>query len=65
VIQEHIKKPLADEILFGRLIKGGHVCVVLRDGKLDFDIEGREREPGAPIVEKPSEDAAEPATVEP
>ena len=65
VIQEHIKKPLADEILFGRLTKGGHVCVVLRDGKLDFDIEGRDREPGAPIVEKPSEDAAEPATVEP
>ncbi|HSV04231.1 MAG TPA: ATP-dependent Clp protease ATP-binding subunit ClpA [Phenylobacterium sp.] len=65
VIQEHIKKPLADEILFGRLTKGGHVCVVLKDGKLDFDIEGREREPGAPIVENPAEDAAEPATVEP
>ena len=25
VIQENIKKPLADEILFGRLAKGGHV----------------------------------------
>ena len=51
VIQEHIKKPLADEILFGKLIKGGHVKVVLRDGKLAFDIEGDDRERGAPIIE--------------
>ena len=51
VIQEHIKKPLADEILFGRLVKGGHVKVVLRDGKLAFDIEGDEREKGAPVIE--------------
>jgi ATP-dependent Clp protease ATP-binding subunit ClpA len=29
VIQEHIKKPLADEVLFGRLKGGGHVKVVL------------------------------------
>ena len=27
VIQEHIKKPLADEVLFGRLKKGGTVRV--------------------------------------
>ncbi|WP_439472814.1 ATP-dependent Clp protease ATP-binding subunit ClpA [Brevundimonas sp.] len=37
-IQEHIKKPLADDILFGRLTRGGHVKVQLRDGKIDFDI---------------------------
>jgi len=55
VIQEHIKKPLADEILFGRLVKGGHVQVVLKDGKLAFDIEGGEREPGAPVVENPAD----------
>ena len=53
VIQEHIKKPLADEILFGRLVRGGHVKVVLRDGKLGFDIEGEKREPGAPVIETP------------
>jgi len=53
VIQEHIKKPLADEILFGRLVRGGHVKVVLRDGKLAFDIEGEKREPGAPVIETP------------
>src|SRR3974390_2174095 len=28
VIQEHIKKPLADEVLFGHLKNGGHVRVV-------------------------------------
>lgn len=29
IIQEHIKKPLADEVLFGKLKAGGHVRVVL------------------------------------
>jgi ATP-dependent Clp protease ATP-binding subunit ClpA len=58
VIQENIKKPLADEILFGRLVKGGHVRVILKDGKLDFEIEGEAREPGAPKIENPSKDAA-------
>jgi ATP-dependent Clp protease ATP-binding subunit ClpA len=27
VIQEHIKRPLAEELLFGRLEKGGHAFV--------------------------------------
>ena len=40
VIQEHIKKPLADDILFGRLTRGGHVKVTLKDGKIAFDITG-------------------------
>src|SRR5579872_3799706 len=42
VIQENIKKPLADEILFGKLARGGHVMVTLKDGKLafDFDVPG-------------------------
>jgi len=38
VIQENIKKPLADDILFGRLTRGGHVKVALKDGKIIFDI---------------------------
>jgi len=42
VIQEHIKKPLADDILFGRLTRGGHVKVALKDGKIVFDISGTE-----------------------
>ncbi len=39
VIQENIKKPLADEILFGRLVLGGHVKVDLKDSKIVFDID--------------------------
>ena len=31
VIQEHIKKPLADEVLFGKLKDGGHVRVVVKN----------------------------------
>ncbi len=42
VIQEHIKKPLAEDILFGRLTRGGHVKVALKDGKIVFDISGTE-----------------------
>ncbi len=37
VIQEHIKKPLAEELLFGKLTKGGAVKVTLKEGKLDFE----------------------------
>ncbi|KNX42891.1 ATP-dependent Clp protease ATP-binding subunit ClpA [Roseovarius tolerans] len=40
VIQEHIKKPLAEELLFGRLSKGGVVKVSVKDGKIDLEIEG-------------------------
>jgi ATP-dependent Clp protease ATP-binding subunit ClpA len=37
VIQEHIKKPLAEELLFGRLAKGGIVRVTRNGDKLDFE----------------------------
>ncbi len=36
VIQEHIKKPLAEELLFGKLAKGGLVKVAIKDGKIDL-----------------------------
>ena len=36
LIQEAIKKPLADELLFGRLAKGGRVRVGLKNGKPSF-----------------------------
>lgn len=40
IIQEHIKRPLADELLFGKLVDGGHVRVsVGDDGELRYDIE--------------------------
>ncbi len=38
VIQEHIKKPLAEELLFGELSKGGVVQVGVKDGKIDLRI---------------------------
>ncbi len=49
VIQEHIKKPLANEVLFGELARGGHVRVTERDGRLAFELEaaGREAVPEA------------------
>ncbi|MFK7942193.1 MAG: AAA family ATPase, partial [Paracoccaceae bacterium] len=37
VIQEHIKKPLAEELLFGKLSKGGIVRVSIKDGNLFLD----------------------------
>jgi len=44
VIQEHVKKPLAEELLFGKLAKGGLVRVDLKDGRIDLQV----FEPGAP-----------------
>ena len=34
VIQEHIKKPLAEELLFGKLTKGGLVHIGVKDGAI-------------------------------
>ncbi|MBA1145529.1 ATP-dependent Clp protease ATP-binding subunit ClpA [Ectothiorhodospiraceae bacterium WFHF3C12] len=42
VIQERIKKPLADEILFGKLAHGGHVVVDEEDGEIVFRVEEAE-----------------------
>ncbi len=39
VIQENIKRLLAEELLFGRLVDGGHVLVTVEDGNLTLDIE--------------------------
>ncbi|MDV7143234.1 ATP-dependent Clp protease ATP-binding subunit ClpA [Tropicimonas sp. TH_r6] len=44
VIQEYIKKPLAEELLFGKLTKGGIVKVAVKENALDLEIE----EPGKP-----------------
>ncbi len=38
VIQEHIKKPLAEELLFGKLTKGGLVLVGVQDNKIALTI---------------------------
>ncbi|MEQ7420786.1 ATP-dependent Clp protease ATP-binding subunit ClpA [Xanthomonas campestris pv. campestris] len=34
VIQEKIKRPLADELLFGKLVEGGRVNIDIKDGEL-------------------------------
>jgi ATP-dependent Clp protease ATP-binding subunit ClpA len=52
VIQEHIKKPLAEELLFGKLVKGGAVKVTLKDNKLDFEL----TEAALPALPKPEGD---------
>jgi len=38
LIQERVKKPLAEELLFGKLANGGHVKVTLAGDGLAFDI---------------------------
>ncbi|MCI0654299.1 MAG: AAA family ATPase, partial [Methylococcaceae bacterium] len=42
VIQENIKKPLADKLLFGELSRGGAVRVYVENEKLLFAIESKE-----------------------
>jgi len=42
VIQEHIKRPLAEELLFGRLAKGGHAFVSVADGTLKIETRSAE-----------------------
>src|SRR5690606_10420487 len=46
IIQEKIKKPLAEELLFGRLVNGGQVNVTVGDdGEIEIDVEERETAP--------------------
>ena len=47
VIQEEIKKPLADELLFGKLVEGGEVKISTKDNKLIIVIEPGTAEPKA------------------
>jgi len=44
VIQENLKRPLAEELLFGKLVNGGRVHVQIGENdKLAFELEGREK----------------------
>jgi ATP-dependent Clp protease ATP-binding subunit ClpA len=38
LVKEKIKRPLADELLFGKLSDGGHVTVVLKEGELAIEL---------------------------
>jgi len=44
VIQEEIKKPIAEELIFGSIAKGGHVIVSLKSGKIDFKYSGKQNQ---------------------
>ena len=52
LIQEHIKKALADEVLFGKLKSGGHVRVVVIKDEAGHDKLGFEF-PAGPVTPKP------------
>jgi ATP-dependent Clp protease ATP-binding subunit ClpA len=57
VIQEHIKKPLAEELLFGKLAKGGTVRILKKEDGLAFEYLSRDEEKALP---KPTERKALP-----
>jgi ATP-dependent Clp protease ATP-binding subunit ClpA len=61
VIQEYIKKPLAEELLFGQLVKGGAVRVTMKDGRLSFDY----TEAALPALPKPDDDSGDALEREP
>jgi ATP-dependent Clp protease ATP-binding subunit ClpA len=73
VIQEHIKKPLAEEVLFGKLKKGGTVRVTVEtkeSGETGLKLESladelpvkpKKEEPKKVPAKKPARKAAKPA----
>jgi len=50
-IQEHIKRPLAEELLFGRLVGGGHVRVSLSKDGSDLEFEFTPNKTPAELIE--------------
>ncbi|MBT6090729.1 MAG: ATP-dependent Clp protease ATP-binding subunit ClpA [Rhodospirillaceae bacterium] len=66
LIQNEIKKPLAEELLFGKLVSGGLVKVGMKDRKLVFDHEAtvKPEPPKSKKKKKPSDGSSKiPATV--
>jgi ATP-dependent Clp protease ATP-binding subunit ClpA len=64
VIQEHIKRPLADELLFGKLAKGGTVTVTIKEDKPSFEISEALPKPPKPGKPASKKGPKEPALVE-
>ena len=50
VIQDNVKRPLADELLFGKLVGGGKVYLSVRDEKLDVRVEEADEKLAAATV---------------
>jgi ATP-dependent Clp protease ATP-binding subunit ClpA len=66
VIQDKIKRPLADELLFGRLAKGGKVFVTVNADQLAFHIAPVGETPLLPAPDDSSdEDTGEDQVLEP
>ena len=42
VIQEKVKKPMAEELIFGKLSKGGHVEITCKDKKISFEFSNKQ-----------------------
>lgn len=42
LIQEKVKKPLANDLLFGKLANGGHVSIGVKDNELSFTINSKD-----------------------
>jgi len=55
VIQNSIKTPLADELLFGKLMRGGLVKISMKDDKLIFDIQADTAKKKKPAKRKSGE----------
>ena len=49
VIQENVKRLLADELLFGKLAGGGRVYLGVKDDKLEVRVEADERLPAVVV----------------
>ena len=54
VIQEHVKRPLADELLFGCLADGGHVVIQAGEDGITLDCEPRQPSGRARNMERAS-----------
>ncbi len=61
LIQEKIKQPLAEELLFGKLAGGGEVHVGLKDGHPSFELTPAPPKGKAAKKGKPTEEASEEA----
>ncbi|OYZ98236.1 MAG: ATP-dependent Clp protease ATP-binding subunit ClpA, partial [Novosphingobium sp. 17-62-8] len=69
LIQEKVKKPLAEELLFGKLANGGEVHVSLKEDALSFELtpaapklvkkKAKKGKAGSTATEEPSADEAE------
>ena len=43
VIQDQIKKPLAEELIFGTIANGGHVDITLKKGQINFKFSSKQK----------------------